>query len=201
MLTPGDQAQIQMTQQMQQFMQMQMQFMQMMATPGQNMNGMQRPMSHVGTPTVHDSQRQSYFGDSMLDLPRLDLRTRTMSMVQPSSSSWIQPGGGFAPSIHGGMGGGGGYAPSIHAQGAGPVTQAPQLDSSRHMSIMSGAMGWDQPPKIIQQHETKAPNKPGTHSDDDDEEGWAAMKAKKEKKRGLWRTKKSIGSEIGALIS
>ncbi|WDK18870.1 hypothetical protein CGRA01v4_10157 [Colletotrichum graminicola] len=221
MLTPGDQAQIQMTQQMQQFMQMQMQFMQMMATPGQNMNGMQRPMSHVGTPAVHDSQRQSYFGDSMLDLPRLDLRTRTMSMVQPSSSSWIQPGGGLTPSIHGGMGGGGGYAPSIHAQGAGyapsiapsersnvglpgryrPVTQAPQLDSGRHMSIMSGAMGWDQPPKVMQQQEMKAPTKPGTHSDDDDEEGWAAMKAKKEKKRGLWRTKKSIGSEIGALIS
>ncbi|GJC86916.1 hypothetical protein ColLi_09754 [Colletotrichum liriopes] len=194
MLTPGDQAQIQMTQQMQQFMQMQMQFMQMMATPGQNMNGMngmQRPMSHVGTPSIHDSQRQSYFGDSMLEPPRLDPRTRTMSMVQPSSSSWIQPGGGFAPSIHGGMGGGGG-----------PVTQAPQpLDSGRRMSVMSGAMGWDQPPKVMQQQETKTPNKPGNHSDDDDEEGWAAMKAKKEKKRGLWRTKKSIGSEIGALIS
>ncbi|GKT89828.1 hypothetical protein Ct61P_07678 [Colletotrichum tofieldiae] len=143
-------------------------------------------------------------------------------MVQPSSSSWIQPGGGFAPSIHGGIGGGGGYAPSIHAQGAGyapsiapsersnvglpgryrPVTQAPQpLDSGRRMSVMSGAMGWDQPPKVMQQQETKTPNKPGNHSDDDDEEGWAAMKAKKEKKRGLWRTKKSIGSEIGALIS
>ncbi|KAJ0168651.1 hypothetical protein CTA2_2925 [Colletotrichum tanaceti] len=224
MLTPGDQAQIQMTQQMQQFMQMQMQFMQMMATPGQNpgMNGMPRPLSHVGTPSIHDSQRQSYFGDSMLEPPRLDPRTRTMSMVQPSSSSWIQPGVGFDPSIHGGMGVGNGYAPSIHAQGAGyapsiapsersnvglpgryrPVTQAPpQLDSGRRMSVMSGTIGWDQPPKVMQQQEAKMPNKSGGNSDDDDEEGWAAMKAKKEKKRGLWRTKKSIGSEIGALIS
>ncbi|OLN95850.1 hypothetical protein CCHL11_05098 [Colletotrichum chlorophyti] len=226
MLTPGDQAQIQMTQQMQQFMQMQMQFMQMMATPNPTMNGMNgmpRPMSHVGTPSINDTQRQSYFGDSMLEPPRLDPRTRTMSMVQPSSSSWIQP-GGFAPSIHGGMGGGGGYAPSILAPGAGyapsiapsersnvglpgryrPVTQAPQLDSGRRMSVMSGAMGWDQPPKVIQQQQQEnktPPNKSGSTSDDDDEEGWAAMKAKKEKKRGLWRTKKSIGSEIGALIS
>ncbi|EEY19029.1 conserved hypothetical protein [Verticillium alfalfae VaMs.102] len=37
----------------------------------------------------------------------LDPRMRTMSMVQPSSDSWIQPGAG-------------GYAPSIHAQGTGP---------------------------------------------------------------------------------
>ncbi|TDZ61889.1 hypothetical protein CTRI78_v003959 [Colletotrichum trifolii] len=238
MLTPGDQAQIQMTQQMQQFMQMQMQFMQMMATPNQQpMNGMgamgmPRPISHVATPSVNDAQRQSFFGDNsmMLEPPRLDPRTRTMSMVQPSSSSWIQPGGGFAPSIHGGMGGG--YAPSIHAPGAGyapsiapsersnvglpgryrPVTQAPQpLDSGRRMSVMSSAMGWDEPPKVMQQQQQsqqpsqqqgiKMVPKSGSASDDDDDEGWAAMKAKKEKKRSLWKTKKSIGSEIGALIS
>ncbi|KAF0318707.1 hypothetical protein RB213_011182 [Colletotrichum asianum] len=230
MLTPGDQAQIQMTQQMQQFMQMQMQFMQMMATPNQmNMNnGMARPMSHVMTPSMNDSQRQSYFGDSMLEPPGLDSRSRTMSMVQPSSASWIQPGGGYTPSIHGGMGGGGGgYAPSIHAPGLGyapsiapsersnvglpgryrPVTQAPApLDSGRRMSVMSGARGWDEPPKVMQhqQHQQENKNtlqKSSSNSDDDDEEGWAAMKAKKEKKRSLWKTKKSIGSEIGALIS
>ncbi|KAL0936600.1 uncharacterized protein CTRU02_208815 [Colletotrichum truncatum] len=225
MLTPGDQAQIQMTQQMQQFMQMQMQFMQMMATPNQNMNnGMPRPLSHIATPSIHDSQRQSFFGDSMLEPPRLDPRSRTMSMVQPSSASWIQPGGGYTPSIHGGLGGGGaGYTPSIHAQGAGyapsiapsersniglpgryrPVTHASQpLDTGRRMSVMSSAMGWEEPPKVMQQeNKTTVQKNSGNNSDDDDEEGWAAMKAKKEKKRSLWKTKKSIGSEIGALIS
>jgi hypothetical protein len=218
MLSPGDQAQIQMTQQMQQFMQMQMQFMQMVA--GQN--GTPPPMA--GAPLTSPSvgnlstmgglapglrgpeMRHSFVGnDSMLDLPfgRGEKQMRTMSMVQPSSASWIQPTqpAGFAPSIRIQ---GGGYAPSIAPSERSniglpgryrPVSHvpppAPTTSHLRKSSTMSGAI---QQPSI-------SVTKAGNASDDDDEEGWEAMKAKREKKKSLWRAKKSVGDDIGALIS
>jgi hypothetical protein len=42
----------------------------------------------------------------------------------------------------------------------------------------------------------KSPN----GSDDDDEQGWEAMKAKREKKRSMWRRKKEYGNELTAAI-
>ncbi|KAK0737697.1 hypothetical protein B0T21DRAFT_170617 [Apiosordaria backusii] len=232
MLTPGDQAQIQMTQQMQTFMQMQMQFMQMMA--GQNgsapptpngyltasqstgslaaMGGMPGvgalpPMPGMGGPP---EMRRSFLGnDSMLDLPTGrggEAQMRTMSMVQPSSASWIQPmqHAGFAPSV---MMQGGGYAPSIAPSERSniglpgryrPVSHVPAPHAPvapghlRKSTTMSGAIA--QP--------TISVTKSGSGSDDDDEEGWAAMKAKREKKQSLWKSRKSsIGGDLGAFIS
>ncbi|CRK32277.1 hypothetical protein BN1708_018963, partial [Verticillium longisporum] len=121
-ISVGEQAQVHMTQQMQQFMQMQMQFMQMMASNQANGG---RPMSHMPTPSEMGGSRQSFVGDGMspmmMEPPQmgLDPRMRTMSMVQPSSHSWIQPGAG-------------GYAPSIHAQGAG---YAPSIAPSERSNI------------------------------------------------------------------
>jgi len=224
MLTPGDQAQIQMTQQMQQFLHMQMQFMQMVA--GQN-GTMPRPESQLGAvsgmpgvgglPPMMPMPGMTGYGrpeqmrhsvasnDSMFDLNpvRGDAQLRTMSMVQPSSASWIQPpqNHGFAPSIRIQ---GGGYAPSIAPSERSniglpgryrPVSHmpAPQIPVPGHLrtsSTMSGSI-----------QATTPAAKSGNASDDDDEEGWEAMKAKREKKRSLWKTKKSIGGDIGALIS
>jgi hypothetical protein len=222
MLTPGDQAQIQMTQQMQQFMQMQMQFMQMMATQnGGAPAAMPRPMGHMAAQSMDNlTMRHSFVGteSGMMDVPpRLESHMRTMSMVQPSSASWIQP-AGYAPSIRnstmGGMGGMGGmgYAPSIapsERSNVGlpgryrPVSHiAPPKEHVRKvsaMSQMSGAMAWDEPAKVVKGNKT-AP-KSGSNSDDDDEQGWEAMKAKREKKRSLWKTKKSLGSELTAMIT
>ncbi|KAI1806446.1 hypothetical protein F4811DRAFT_511062 [Daldinia bambusicola] len=224
MLTPGDQAQIQMTQQMQQFMQMQMQFMQMMSSRGQGQEQMQPPFRPLGhTPTqsmgsLADAPRNSFMGDLMvnqlgqgsnLDLPRGDAQMRTMSMVQPSSSSWLQPPQpGYTPSIR---------APSIRAQGMGyapsiapsersniglpgryrPVSSAMTGDHSR-TATMSGAI-----PALHSklQAEMKVTPVDSKDEDDDDEQGWEAMKAKREKKRSIWRSKKSFGDDIGALIS
>ncbi|KAK3989205.1 hypothetical protein QBC44DRAFT_242231 [Cladorrhinum sp. PSN332] len=209
-LTPGDQAQIQMTQQMHQFMQMQMQFMQMMAgqngmgmgMPGQGM-GMGMGMGGGGAPEM----RHSFLGgnDSMLDLGRGgEAQLRTMSMVQPSSASWIQPpqhmnfapsiriqGGGYTPSIapseRSNIGLPGRYRPVSHL----PAPHPPVAPGNLRKSItMSGA---------IPQHPTISVTK--SDDDDDDEEGWAAMKAKREKKKSTWKSKKSISSEFGALIS
>ncbi len=224
MLSPGDHAQIQMTQQMQHFMQMQMQFMQMVASQ----NGSAPPMAggNLTSPSVGnlstmggglapgfmgpDMMRHSFVGgnDSMLDLPfsRGDAQMRTMSMVQPSSASWIQPAqpAGFAPSIRIQ---GGGYAPSIAPSERSniglpgryrPVSHvpppAPVPGNLRKSTTMSGAI-----PGIV--GPTISVTRSGNASDEDDEEGWEAMKAKREKKRSLWRAKKSVGDDIGALIS
>ncbi|KAI2640667.1 hypothetical protein GGS26DRAFT_539288 [Hypomontagnella submonticulosa] len=218
MLTPGDQAQIQMTQQMQQFMQMQMQFMQMMATQKQGPEQMQAPLrgqGHMPTQSMGsmgDAPRNSFMGDLMvnnmgsgmnLDVPRPDSQMRTMSMVQPSSASWIQPpNAGYAPSIRAqGMG----YAPSIAPSERSniglpgryrPVSSAMMVDSGR-TSTMSGALPTMRS-KLQSATKVSAANK---EDDDDDEQGWEAMKAKREKKKSLWRSKKSFGNDIGALIS
>ncbi|KAH8889503.1 hypothetical protein GQ53DRAFT_869948 [Thozetella sp. PMI_491] len=224
-LTPGDQAQIQMTQQMQQFMQMQMQFMQMMAQNGQPMppsmgaglpmGGMMPGMGGmVGNP---DMMRHSFVGqESMLDLPRGDAHMRTMSMVQPSSASWIQPPGppnpGYASSIRApSIRLQGGYAPSIAPSERSniglpgryrPVSHVPPPQPMTHLrqsSTMSGALGaWSDNKQASRLSVAKS----GSNSDDeDDDKGWEAMKAKREKKRSLWKSKKDLGSDIGALIS
>lgn len=229
-LAPGDPAQFQMTQQMQQmqqFMQMQMQLMQMMAQNGNlpqgphgnmaaqsmgnlsAMNGMPGMPPTLGVPGFHGmggpegGLRHSYMGnDSMLDLPpaRGDAQMRTMSMVQPSSASWIQlpQNPGFAPSIRIQ-----GYAPSIapsERSNVGlpgryrPVSHVPPPMPTipghlRQVSAMSGSLQ----PNI-------QTSKSASASDDDDEEGWEAMKAKREKKKTGWRSKKSLGDELGAFI-
>ncbi|KAF4470105.1 hypothetical protein FALBO_3002 [Fusarium albosuccineum] len=217
-MTVGDQAQLQMTQQMSQFMQMQMQFMQMMATNNQQQNGampqmpqMQPPYGGLpATQSMNDlSSRHSMMFEPSLEPPppRMDPSMRTMSMVQPSSSSFLQP-APYAGSIHGGLPMG--YTPSIAPSERSniglpgryrPVSQAinPMLpDNHRRTNTMSGALGrWDD-------NKTKSTinvvSASGEGSDDDDEEGWEAMKAKRDKKRTLWKNKKGYGNELSAMI-
>ncbi|KAH7022683.1 hypothetical protein EDB80DRAFT_695362, partial [Ilyonectria destructans] len=145
-----------------------------------------------------------------MEPPRLmDPGVRTMSMVQPSSGSFIQQ-PGYAGSIRGsvmGMGMGMGYTPSIapsERSNVGlpgryrPVSQLSPMvpDTHRRTSTMSGALGrWDESkPKA-----TINIVKPGDGSDDDDDEGWEAMKAKRDKKRTMWKSKKGLGSELSAM--
>ncbi|KAJ4272181.1 hypothetical protein NW762_000892 [Fusarium torreyae] len=219
-LTVGDQAQLQMTQQMSQFMQMQMQFMQMMATnnqqqsqPGGMMPPMQNPYGGLSaTQSMNDlSSRHSMMipEPSTLEPPRrMDAGMRTMSMVQPSSgASFMQPPGGYAGSIHGlPMG----YTPSIAPSERSniglpgryrPVSQMPAPaipDPHRRTSTMSGALGrWDEPKGKSTINVVSAS---GDGSDDDDEEGWEAMKAKRDKKRSMWKSKKGLGSDFTNMI-
>ncbi|KAI1113603.1 hypothetical protein F5Y14DRAFT_417218 [Nemania sp. NC0429] len=239
MLTPGDQAQLQMNQQMHQFMQMQMQFMQMMATQNAPQNQMPPPhlMGHMPTQSIGsfgdmsrnsfmggdmarngtmsgDMSRASFIGASMhgglgsglsLDVPQGAQQTRTMSMVQPSSASWVQqaPQPNYVPSMHLQ---GGGYAPSIAPSERSniglpgryrPVSSMGLDKSGRTSTMMSSAI-----PHVHSklQTESKVSAVTKDDDDDDDDEGWAAMKAKRDKKKSLWRSKKSLGSEIGAFI-
>ncbi|KAI3319995.1 hypothetical protein HD806DRAFT_243139 [Xylariaceae sp. AK1471] len=237
MLTPGDQAQIQMNQQMSQFMQMQMQFMQMMAS--QNTTQSQAPhppMGHMPTQSVGsfgDMPRNSFLGGDMarnsviggdagrgsfmgapmgggmgpgmsLDVPQGGKQIRTMSMVQPSSASWYQqpPQPNYVPSIHIQ---GGGYAPSIAPSERSniglPGRYRPVSSVGFDQSGRTSTMGAAAPhihSKLQAEPKVSLVNK---DDDDDDDEGWAAMKAKREQKKSLWRSKKSFGSDIGALIN
>lgn len=236
MLTPGDQAQIQMNQQMQQFMQMQMQFMHMMASQNASQGQVPHaPMNHMPTQSIgsiSDMSRNSFLGGDMvrnsmiggdiprgsfmgpsmtsgmgpslgLDLPQGGPQTRTMSMVQPTSTSWTQqaPQSNYIPSIHVQ---GGGYAPSIapsERSNVGlpgryrPVSSAYNESSGRTSTM--GAYSSHINSKL--QVESKVSQ--NKDDDDDDDEGWAAMKAKREQKKSLWRSKKTFGSDIGALIN
>ncbi|KAI0869385.1 hypothetical protein GGS24DRAFT_512106 [Hypoxylon argillaceum] len=227
MLTPGDQAQLQMNQQMHQFMQMQMQFMQMMAS--QNASQNQPPphlMGHMPSQSVGqfgDMSRNSFMGGDMsrasligtptmsggigsglnLDVPQGGPQTRTMSMVQPSSASWVQaPQPNYIPAI---QVQGGGYAPSIAPSERSniglpgryrPVSSI-TFDKPGRTSTMSAAI-----PAVHSKLQVESTISPITKDDDDDDdEGWAAMKAKREQKKSLWRSKKNFGSDIGAFIN
>ncbi|TAQ88856.1 hypothetical protein B7494_g2820 [Chlorociboria aeruginascens] len=182
MLTPGDQAQIQMSQQMQQFMQMQMQFMQMM-TSGQGPNPQNGQMSQPGVGEIPGP-------NSQLNMrPGSSQQQRAMTMHE-ANKSWL---GSFnTPSIHGQ----GGYAPSIAPSERSniglpgryrPVSQALPVDKSRASSMSGALTGWENKNRTPT---VKAVRNSGTASDEDDEEGWEEMRKKKEKKKSLWRMKK-----------
>ncbi|KAI2635507.1 hypothetical protein GGS21DRAFT_85519 [Xylaria nigripes] len=238
MLTPGDQAQLQMNQSMQQFMQMQMQFMQMMASQNSAPNNAPaHPMGHVSRPSAgqfSDISRNSYLGGDMgrnsmmggdpsrssfigasmgggmgsglnLDVSHGPAQTRTMSMVQPSSASWIQPPPpmNHAPSIHMQSGG---YTPSIAPSERSNVglpgryrpVSSINFDKSGRTSTM-GATTQNARSNLHAEPMVLPMSK--DDDDDDDDEGWAAMKSKREQKKSLWRSKKSFGADIRALIN
>ncbi|TLS27618.1 hypothetical protein PpBr36_05405 [Pyricularia pennisetigena] len=242
-LSTVDQTQAQMNQ-MQQFMQMQMQFMQMQMMQSNGNRMSQIPQMAPQMPGMPGGQmlgngmmgnpgdmRHSFVDNgSMFDLPirpEQHGRSMSMSMVQPSSASWIQPpmpGPGYTPSIRVQ---GAGYAPSIAPSERSniglpgryrPVSQMPAAApaETRKSSTMSGALGWDQPrtksPLGFGAAKTPSPGPDAAHSkktitavaaddeDEDDEQAWAAMKQKREKKRSLWKSKKSFGTDLSLMI-
>jgi hypothetical protein len=186
MLSPGDQAQIQMSQQMQQFMQMQVQFMQMMTSgqlptpPGQTAAQQLPNLSQLGVPGAPQTRPESS-------------HQRSQTMMEASSASWLPQGGMFAPSVRNQ----GGYTPSIapsERSNVGmpgryrPVSHMPAADNKSRASSIEGALqNWDNKNRVPT---IKVVPKPTAASDEDDEEGWEEMAKKREKKRSLWRTKK-----------
>jgi len=70
-----------------------------------------------------------------------------------------------------------------------PVSQYP-ADKSR-TSTMSGALqDWSEKQPGLST--VKAVKKSGNVSDEDDEEGWEAMRQKREKKKSMWKSKKDV---------
>ncbi|OAA49412.1 hypothetical protein NOR_01335 [Metarhizium rileyi] len=212
MLTPGDQAQIHMTQQMQQFMQMQMHFMQMMAG---NPSGGGPPMQQSayaghtpGNQSFGDLSRHSMMADPLMDARRMDYGMRTMSMVQPSSVSFMAPRQQGPPSVRG-FGSHGAYSPSIapsERSNVGlpgryrPVSQAAALSPLPGQHVRSNTMSGDLSLSNWSDDKSKSTVKlmGNSHegSDDDEEQGWEAMKTKRDKKRSMWRSKRSSANEL-----
>ncbi|KAH6604769.1 hypothetical protein Trco_006476 [Trichoderma cornu-damae] len=212
MLTVGDQAQIQMNQQMSQFMQMQMQFMQMMAA---NQNGSGPPQQQQQQPPyqqpygglmgnqsmVDISSRNSGMGEQTLEPRRGDYGSmRTMSMVQPSSAPMAHPGyaGSIRSSIHG-------YTPSIAPSERSniglpnryrPVSQAVGPTGLGHLQSQSFSGALSSLADNKNKTSMRIVSKSASDEEDDDEEGWEAMKNKRDKKRSLWRSKKNLSSVI-----
>ncbi|KAM3498673.1 hypothetical protein MY10362_008023 [Beauveria mimosiformis] len=152
------------------------------------------------------SSRLSVMGvDPMMD--RFDPNMRTMSMVQPPSQ-FMGHHPGYAGSTHGSISGGMGYAPSIapsersnvglpgryrpvsHLAVPGPKVPPhndPSFTVSRGLSISDGNKS---------RSSVNVSRKTSDGSDDDDESGWAAMKAKRDKKLSLWHRKKPLSGDL-----
>jgi hypothetical protein len=218
-----------------QMMQMQMQMAQMQMMQG----GPQQQQMPMGAGMMHDPSaaiRHSVAADSLRERPRFDARprfdvgSRTMSMVQPSSASWVQP----APSIRiSGISGGGpgaGYTPSIAPSerstmgmpnryrpvsqmivgGGGPASGG--ASDPRRASAMPGSLGqWETssggsggiPQSKSEPRLSTTTSRTGTDSNDsgsksdDEDAGWAALMAKRDKTKSSWKQKQK-SSSLGA---
>ncbi|KIW17798.1 hypothetical protein PV08_04993 [Exophiala spinifera] len=200
MLTPGDQAQIQMSQQMTQMMQMQMQWMQQMQQMmGSQHNPNQFMPPQSATPRPHSAHLQARPGSQGAHRP--------MSIVDPSMAPW-NPNQPYLPSINVT----GNYAASIApsersniglASRYRPVSIAPDNDvaSTRRASTFTSStfQPWNQNSGTSRASTYTA--KPSTtalgrksplalQDDEDDEQGWAEMKMKKDKKQKSWALRK-----------
>ncbi|KAJ9640151.1 hypothetical protein H2204_003376 [Knufia peltigerae] len=200
MLTPGDQAQMQMSQQMNQMMQMQMQWMQQMQQMmGGQFNPNQFMPSQAGPPRPQSAHMQTRPGSQGVQ--------RTMSNLDPSMAPWslnqqylpsINVTGNYAPSM----------APSERsniglASRYRPVSIAPDSDaaSTRRASTFTSStfQPWNQnssTPRASTHAAKPSINTLGRKSplalqdDEDDEQGWAEMKKKKDKKQKSWALRK-----------
>ncbi|KAL8695454.1 MAG: hypothetical protein Q9218_000032 [Villophora microphyllina] len=226
MLSPGDEAQIQISQQMTQMMQMQMDWMsqmqQMMAgggmQPGQQMppgmspmpppHGQQPVNSNFLSPQGQMLRPMSHSAPSSPALAQQ--QQRAMSMMSPSlSPQWLPPGRSVAPSMMSGALGPQGYAPSIAPSERSnigqpsryrPVSIAPIEEHSRPVSRSSNNLlrrdVGDRKSTLSSSEKTSPVPPKKVSSDDDDEEGWEEMKKKKEQKASTWRMRKNHGNDL-----
>jgi hypothetical protein len=216
-ITQGDQAQMKMAAQMQQFMEMQMQFMQMMANGG----GGSQAQAPTAMPNMARSSTMmnlpppNFNGGGMLDVRPGSAHQRTMTSLDPTG---IHQQSFFPPSIRGP---GNGYTPSIAPSERSniglppryrPVTQAPpEHPSKQRASTMNAAMSMSGALQDWNENKQNAGIGAGPSTirlvkksgmggavvqgeDEDDEEAWAAMKKKKDSKKSAWRSKKQSGN-------
>lgn len=180
MLTPGDQAQMQMTQQMQQFMQMQMQFMQMMTQGRPQSASLHQPPSEIPRPAS------------------AQMHQRSQTMLNQNSVPWLNRASTYAPSMYAGNN----YAPSIAPSERSniglpgryrSVSQAPSNnnDRTRTSSIRGGLQNWEGKNTNRNSTTIRAVNTKVEHvSDEDEDEAWEKLTKKKKEKKSVWRTKK-----------
>lgn len=219
MLTPGDQAQIHMSQQMAQMMQMQVQWMQQMQT--MMASGMQPPMAppHMQMPgggmvSPQMMQQQQQIGNGMLSpgqIPRPmshsapgspsampNIGPRSMSMMMPAAPpAWGRQ--SMAPSMMSGALHPAGYAPSIA-----PSERSNVGMPSRYRPVYIPAIdeGGSRPGSSLSMHtagrlgSTAGPVRK-LNEEEDEEQGWEEMKKKRDAKKSSRRNRKD--EKAGAL--
>jgi hypothetical protein len=219
-LSPGDQAQIQMAQQMSHMMQMQMQWMQQMTQMQQNGRLGQMPQPTLpgtapmpgfpGIPEEMGNPSQRPFSMPLPESPRQN--GRAMSLIPEVTSQWNRN-SSYTPSVAGGQGG---YSPSIAPSERNNIGMASRYrpvsivaepikpGSPRSSAVTSGTFQpWTQDNEQgrLSPSNTNTTIRPSSGSglgetavtadDEDDDQGWADMKKKRDKKRGMWKMKRS----------
>lgn len=219
-LSPGEQAQMQMAQQMNQMMQIQMHFMQQVSQCQSNgqMGQMPQPAGMMGMPNLMgmpgdvNNPNQRPFSMPLPGSPQQN--GRAMSMTPGMSNQWNRN-SSYAPSMAGGLAG---YAPSIApserntigmASRYRPVSTMGEANNSgndRASTFTTGAyQRWAQSnepgrlspgninPTVRPTSTSVLGTQPVRADDEDDDQGWAEMKKKRDTKKGTWRMKKSAG--------
>lgn len=218
--SPGDQAQIQMAQQMNQMMQMQMQWMQQMTQMQQSgqLGQMPPPPPHPGMmpmpnylgvagETGNPTQRPY-----SMPLPESAHQNgRAMSLTPGMTNQWNRN-SSYSPSMAGDQGG---YAPSIAPSERNTIGMASryrpvsivaesikQPDHRASTFTASTLHPWSQngEPGRLSPSDTNTTIRPVSNSalgrkartpdDEDDDQGWAEMKKRRDKKKGMWKMKK-----------
>jgi hypothetical protein len=225
-LSPGDQAQIQMAQQMAQMMQMQMRWMQQMTQMQQN--GQSGPMSPPAQPGMMAMPMPNMMGmpgemgmgnsnqrPLSMPLPEAPRENgRAMSLTPGLGNQWNRN-SCYSPSMAGGQGGG--YAPSIApserntigmasryrpVSTIGESVKGPNDRSSTFTSSTFQPWAQNSEAGRLSPSNTNTTIRPSSTSglgrktltaeeEDDDDQGWAEMKKKRDKKKGIWKMKKS----------
>ncbi|MCJ1380988.1 hypothetical protein MMC17_004097 [Xylographa soralifera] len=223
-LTPGDQAQMQMSAQMNQMMQMQMQFMQQMMAmqglqPGQ-MPPQVLPTGQMAPPMTQPAflsppslqvpqiQTQRPFSVGAHSAPNSPIapqqqQQRAMSMLSPNlGGPWPQPNNRasavpatpYAPSIAPSERSTVGQPARYRPVSIAPIDELPTKGS--RASTMSGTTAWQaNGAHPPKQSTVRAVNRAG--SDDDDEVGWEEMRRLKERKMGVRRGRKREEEGMG----
>lgn len=223
-LSPAEQAQLQMSHSVTQMMQMQMQWMQQMTSMmGQNPN-MQMPMMGMpGMPQLPQTpnggpmmQQQSHAPSGRpQSVPLQNFngahQQRTMSTLSPSMAGWTRS-SPIVPQTHGN---GSVYAPSIapsersnvglasRYRPVTTVTQEPENNAwARRASTFTSSTFR---PWANENNHSKLASSTVRNvqhaDDDDDEQGWAEMKARREKKQKSWKLRRGGNNTLQELYN
>lgn len=209
MLSPGEQAQLQMAGSMQQMMQMQMQWMQQMASM---MNGQGPAMPAMNAPSM-PQQTMPVPPQRPLSVPLQSFggipNSRTMSSLSPSMAPWnhssatvpqlsTQYAHSIAPSERSNVGLSARYRPVSTIM---PDTDVPAWQKRSSTFTTSTLKPWGNENRSQQRVVSTIRAVPRTVDDEDDDEGWAQMKAKKDQKKKSWklrRNKEALGELVNS---
>jgi len=224
MISPAEQAQLQMSHSMTQMMQMQMQWMQQMSSMmGSNPNMPMPPMGMPGMPPMPQGPNGMPMMQQPLNagpgrpqsVPLQNLngahQQRTMSTLTPSMAGWTRSSPAI-PQIHGN---GSVYAPSIAPSERSNIGLASRYRPVSTMTQETETNDWAKRastftsstfrPWTNENNNSKLGNSTirnvHTVDDEDEEQGWAEMKARKEKKQKSWKLRKGGNNTLQELYN